>query len=140
MTHDAEPLRSLLRDVHKVRLVRSEEEGSAAANLPRGVYGFTGSAGLAAPLFAARRYRNFEVHHRHDGQITIVGFVTVDDAGKLAAALESIEITLYPDATVEATEIVAISYLRIAHHRQYTVRTAAGLAMHVLPDRAPAQT
>ncbi len=111
---------------------------------PRQIYpgecnGFTGSAGLAAPLFAARRYRNFEVHHRHDGQITIVGFVTVDDAGKLAAALESIEITLYPDATDDATEIVAISYLRIAHHRQYTVRTAAGLAMHVLPDRAPAQ-
>ncbi len=139
MANDAETVRNLLRDIHHVRLVRSEEEGSATANLPKGVYGFTGSAGLAAPLFAARRYRNFEVHHRHDGQITIVGFVTTEDVEKLAAAHEAIEITVYPDATEQATEIVAISYHRIAHHRQYTVRTAAGLAMHVLPDRAPAK-
>jgi hypothetical protein len=103
------------------------------------VYGFTGSAGLAAPLFAARRYRNFEVHHRHDGQIAIVGFVTPAEFDKLARAVAATEITLYPDATDEATEILAISYLRIAQHRQYTVRTAAGLAMHVLPDRAPAE-
>ena len=52
---------------------------------------------------------------------------------------EAIEVTVYPDATEEATEIVAISYSRIAQHRQYTVRTAAGLAMHVLPDREPAE-
>jgi hypothetical protein len=139
MANDGEPLRTRLRDAHHVRLVRSDEEGCAAAQLPRGVYGFTGSAGLAAPLFAARRYRNFEVHHRHDGQIAIVGFVTAADLAKLAGAGEAIEVTIYPDATEEATEIVAITYSRIAQHRQYTVRTAAGLAMHVLPDREPAE-
>jgi hypothetical protein len=139
MSYDPEALRILLRDAHKVRIVRSEEEGSAAAHLPRGVFGFTGSAGLAAPLFAARRYRNFEVHHLHDGQIAIVGFVTPADFEKLARAAAAVEITMYPDAAAEATEIVAITYLRIAQHRQYTVRTAAGLAMHVLPDRAPAE-
>ena len=137
---DAEARRAQLRHAHRVRLVRPDEEGSAAADLPSGVYGFTGSAGLAAPLFAARRYRNFEVHHRHDGQIVIVGFVTPPDRDRLAAAAEPIDVTAYPDATDEATEIVAISYGRIAPHRQHTVRSAAGLAMHVLPDREPART
>ena len=139
MANDGEPLRTRLRNAHQLRLVRSDEEGCAAAHLPRGVYGFTGSAGLAAPLFAARRYRNFEVHHRHDGQIAIVGFITPTDLAKLAGADEVVEVTVYPDATAEAEEIVAITYSRIAQHRQYTVRTAAGLAMHVLPDREPAE-
>jgi hypothetical protein len=139
MANDGEPLRTRLRNAHQLRLVRSDEEGCAAAHLPRGVYGFTGSAGLAAPLFAARRYRNFEVHHRHDGQIAIVGFVTPADLAQLSGADEVVEVTVYPDATAEAEEIVAITYSRIAHHRQYTVRTAAGLAMHVLPDREPAE-
>jgi hypothetical protein len=140
MSPDTERQRAQLRDAHHVRLVRPDEEGSAAAHLPRGVYGFTASAGLAAPLFAARRYRNFEVHHRRDGQIAIIGFVTVPDRERLAAANEPIDLTLYPDASGEATEIISISYARIAPHRQHTERTAAGLAMHVLPDREPAAT
>jgi hypothetical protein len=139
MPNDGELLRTRFRNAHQVRLVRSEEEGCAAAHLPRGVYGFTGSAGLAAPLFAARRYRNFEVHHRHDGQIAIVGFVTAADLAKLARAGEASDVILYPDRTAEAAEIVAITYSRIAQHHQYTVRTAAGLAMQVLPDREPAE-
>ena len=139
MPHHGEPLRTRLRNAHQVRLVRAEEEGCAAAHLPRGVYGFTGSAGLAAPLFAARRYRNFEVHHRLDGQIAIVGFVTATDFARLAVAGEAIAVTVYPDATEEATEIVAISYSRIVQHRQYTLRTAAALAMHVVPDGEPAE-
>ena len=55
--------REALRREHGVRPVSDDEEGTAADVQPRGVYGFTGSPALASPLFSARRYRNFEVHH-----------------------------------------------------------------------------
>jgi len=97
-----------------------------------GVYGFTGSAGLAAPLFGARRYRNFEIHHLRDGEVVIVGFVTPREAEQLRLANGPIALTIYPDVQGEASEIVAIPYSRIAQHRQYSIRNTAGLALHVL--------
>ena len=131
-----EGARRALRLAHRVRLVEPAEEGSAAADLPRGVYGFTGSAGLAAPLFAARRYRNFEIHHLHDGAVAIIAFVTPTDAARLRAADSSLELTVYPDAEEPATEAVAIAYSRIAQHRQYSVRNTPGLLLHVAPELA----
>jgi hypothetical protein len=128
--------RDALRTAHRVRLVEPAEEGSAAADLPRGVYGFTGSAGLAAPLFAARRYRNFEIHHLHDGEVAIIGFVTPSAAARLRAADAALELTVYPDVEGAATEAVAISYSRIAQHRQYSVRNTPGLVLHVSPELA----
>jgi hypothetical protein len=132
----ADQSRAELRAVHRVRLVEEAEEGSAAADLPRGVYGFTGSPGLAAPLFASRRYRNFEVHHLHEGEIAIIGFVTPGDADRLRAAHSSLELTVYPDIEGPATEVVAISYSRITQHRQYSVRNTPGLVLHVSPELA----
>ncbi len=125
----------MLRQRHGVRLVESHEEGSAAADLPRGVYGFTGSAGLAAPLFSAQRYRNFEVQHLHDGDVVIVGFVTVAEAEQLRSSATPIELTIYPEAEGDATEITAISYSRIAH-RQYSIRNTPGLGLQVSPELA----
>jgi hypothetical protein len=116
--------------------VEPHEEGSAAANLPRGVYGFTGSAGLAAPLFAVQRYRNFEVHHLHNGDIVIVGFVTPAQADELGRAHAPFELTIYPDIEGDATAITSISYSRIAQHRQYSIRNTPGLVLHVSPELA----
>ena len=130
----SEEKRVALRARHQVRLVESHEEGSAAATLPRGVYGFTGSAGLAAPLFAQRRYRNFEVHHLRDGDITIVGFVTPAESSRLEHAHGPTDITLYPDVEGGSSEIVAVSYTRIAQHRQYSIRNTPGLVLHVAPQ------
>jgi hypothetical protein len=118
-----------------VRLVEPHEEGSAAADLPRGVYGFTGSAGLAAPLFAARRYRNFEIHHLHDGDVVIVGFVTPAVSDRLRTSHVPLEVTVYPDIHDDATVIVAISYARIAH-RDFAVRGTPGLVLRVAPELA----
>ena len=136
MITTSEDARVAVRSDHRVRLVESHEEGSAAANLPRGVYGFTGSAGLAAPLFAIRRYRNFEIHHLHDGDIVIVGFVTPAQARELRGAHAPFELTIYPDIEGDATAITSISYARIAHHRQYSVRNTPGLQLHVSPELA----
>jgi hypothetical protein len=135
MTTPSEGARALVRSRHHVRLVETHEEGSAAADLPRGVYGFTGSAGLAAPLFTAQRYRNFEVHHRHDGAVMIVGFVTVVEAEQLRSSLRPIELTIYPEMEGDATEITAISYSRITH-RQYSIRNTPGLGLQVSPELA----
>jgi hypothetical protein len=136
MTALSESARAEVRARHRVRLVEPHEEGSAAAELPSGVYGFTGSAGLAAPLFAARRYRNFEVHHLADGDVVIVGFVTPEEAERLHRAQAPFQLTIYPDVEGEATTITAISYSRIAQHRQYSVRNTAGLVLHVSPELA----
>jgi hypothetical protein len=132
----SESSRVALRAEHLVRLVEPHEEGSAAADLPGGVYGFTGSAGLAAPLFAARRYRNFEIHHLANGDVAIVGFVTEADAERLRTSHTPIDLTIYPDVEGDATEIASISYARIAQHRQYSIRNTPGLVLHVSPELA----
>jgi hypothetical protein len=112
--------------------VQPHEEGTAAAVLPQGTYGFTGSPGLAAPLFAVRRYRNFEIHN-YSGDVAIIGFISPRDAARLANQGEAIEVTIYPDAEGEATELVAVSYTRITQHRQYAIRNAPGLTLLVRP-------
>jgi hypothetical protein len=131
--------REQLRATHGVHLVQPQEEGTAAADLPERVYGFTGSPGLAAPLFAVRQYRNFEVHRCHGG-VAIVGFVSAGEAARLAGddraadTRDAIDITLYPDAEGDATEIVAVAYSAIVQHRQYAIRNAAGLALRIRPS------
>lgn len=138
MSDQFDTARKQLRATHGVRLVQSHEEGTAAAKLPEGVYGFTGSPGLAAPLFAQRRYRNFEVHHCH-GDVVIVGFVSPNDEARLSrrdaasSPSDPIEITVYPDPEGDATRIVAIGYSSIVQHRQYSVRNAAGITLRVRP-------
>lgn len=135
-----EAAREALRREHGVRLVESSEEGTAAQVLPRGVYGFTGSPALASPLFSARRARNFEVHHLASGAVALVGFVTAADAAQLmrGATDTPVALTVHPDAAGEATSIVSLPYDRIAHHRQYLVRTTAAISIQVLPTGQPA--
>ena len=134
MTTMAEAARVKLRSEFQLRLVESAEEGTAAPETPRGVYGFTGSPGLAAPLFRERRYRNFEIHHQRDGTIAIVGFVTPAERTRLERTNEPIDVTLYPDAEGEATELAAIAYARVAHHRQYSILNQPGMRLRVSPQ------
>lgn len=126
-----ESARETLRREHGVALVTPAQEGMAAADLPPGVFGFTGSPALASPLFATRRYRNFEVHRLATGP-AVVGFVTAADAARLAAGgQESVTVRVYPDAEDEAATIVSIPYARIVQHRQYSVRNAEAITLEV---------
>ena len=131
----ADAARTELRATHNVRLVQPHEEGTAAADLPVGVYGFTGSPGLAAPLFATPRYRNFEVHHLA-ADVAIIGFVTPRDRTRLSQGSEAIDLTIFPDPEGEANEIVALGYSQIAQHRQYSIRNSAGLTLRIRPQIA----
>ena len=132
----SEAAREALRLEFDVRLVTAAEEGSAAESLPPGVYGFTGSPVLASPLFAVRRYRNFEVHRLTTG-VRLIGFV----ASAAAAALKHpttdiVTVEIHPDAEGDATVIVSIPYDRIVQHRQYSIRNADAITVQVMTDEA----
>ena len=131
-----ERAREALRREHGVRLVDESQEGAAAQELPAGTYGFTGSPLLASPLFAVRRYRNFEVHRLPAGP-AVVGFLTPADAAKLThGGDDMLTLRLYPDAEGEASTIVCIPYDRVVHHRQYAVRNAESMTIQVHPAHA----
>lgn len=131
-----EAARAALRKEHGVEAVTSEQEGMAAVDLPAGVYGFTSSPALASPLFATRRYRNFEVHRLPAGP-AVIGFVTPAEAAQLANGDQPlVTIRLHPDAEGEATSIVCIPYDRIVQHRQYAIRNAEAVVLQVAPAHA----
>jgi len=131
-----ESARQALRNEHGVRLVTRAEEGMAAEQLPPGVYGFTNSPALASPLFAVRHYRNFEVHRLASG-VSVIGFVTPADAASLAQVqTDPVPVRLYPDAEEPATTIVSVSYDRVVQHRQYSVRNADAINLHIRPAHA----
>jgi hypothetical protein len=131
-----ESAREALRREHDVRLVTSEEEGTAAEHLPPGVYGFTSSPALASPLFAVRKFRNFEVHRLASG-VCAIGFVTPAEAAALAHTQDdTVAVQLHPDAEGDAGVIVSVSYDRVALHRQYAVRNADAINLHIRPAHA----
>jgi hypothetical protein len=129
----SESARQALRREHGVRLVDSSEEGAAARDLPIGVYGFTSSPALASPLFATQHFRNFEVHRLAPGP-AMIGFVSTRDAAKLTStAGGAVEIRVFPQAEGDASSIVSIPYDRIVQHRQYSIRNAEAVTLHILP-------
>ena len=131
----SEEAREALRREHNVRLVTPAQEGFAAEHLPAGVYGFTSSPALASPLFALRHYRNFEIHRLPNGGTAVIGFVSAAEAAQLTQVDRSDPVTvmLHPDAESEAAAIVSLPYDRVVHHRQYSVRNAAAIALQVSP-------
>lgn len=126
--------RAALRAEHGVRLVEPREEGFGADQLPDGVYGFTYSPAIAAPLFATFRHRTFELHRLAGGVAVIIGFVPPGDAARLPGATEPVEITLYHDATDEASALVVIPCSSIVHHRQVATPNQVGIKLRVNPS------
>lgn len=123
--------RAALRAEHGVRLVQPAEEGLGIDQIPNGVYGFSYSPAVAAPLFAAFRYRTYEMHRLPNGEAVIVGFVPPADASRLAAAAGAVEITLHHDADQEATALVVVPCSRIVMHRLVSTPNQATLRLHV---------
>lgn len=123
-----------LRAVHQVRLVSPEEEGLGVNALPRGVYGFTYSPGLAnAPLFATRRYRSFEIHTLASGEVFIIGFVTREAFGQMTSTAADVTIQIQPEPEADAATLVAVPYSRIRQHRQYAAPNQHGFAATLKP-------
>jgi hypothetical protein len=123
--------REALRRQHGVRLVEPQEEGASVKELPDGVYGFSYSPAIAAPLFGTFRYRSFELH-RVAGEALIIGFVTDADAAALAGQ-GGATVQLHHDREGDASTLVVVPYARIVRHRQFSVRDTAHLEVTLGP-------
>jgi hypothetical protein len=109
-----------LRDKYQLRVVSSEEEGCGVDALPNGVYGFTYSPGLpSAPMFATRRYRNYETQKRADGSTYVLGFTSPEVAAQLDAGVEEVTVELFPEPSDDAAVHVALAYARMIQNRQH---------------------
>jgi hypothetical protein len=109
-----------MRALHQVQLIIEEVEGTAAANLPNGTYGFTWAPQSEAPLFKTQGYQSFELHKAADGEIYLIGFITAEDSNQLASSGEDFYINLYPLPYESATKTVSIAKSRILQHRDPT--------------------
>jgi len=104
-SHELEGLRS----AHRVRPLAPEEEGSAVAHLPNGVYGFTYAPGQSeVPLFSKQNYHCFEVHKAADGTEYVLGFVTQLEASDLKASRQGAAIRLFPASWESSQSLVSV--------------------------------
>ena len=123
-----------LRSVHQVRLVTEAEEGTGVNALRAGVYGFTYSPGLPnAPLFAARRYRSYEIHKLASGETFVIGFVARDAAAGMTSSSADVVVQVQPEPEGSADTLVAVPYARIRQHRQYAAPNQHGFAVTLTP-------
>jgi hypothetical protein len=123
-----------LRAAHQVRIVTEAEEGTGVNALPGGVFGYSYSPGLqSAPLFAARRYRSYEIHKLPGGDVFIIGFARADAARELSTAAGELNLQIHPQAEGDYDTLVTIPYSRIRQHRQYAAPNQDGFAVTVLP-------
>jgi hypothetical protein len=103
-----------LRTRHGVRALKPEEEGTAIARLPPGVYGFTQAPNQSeVPVFARKSYHSFEVHKAADGTEYVIGFVTPAEALDLESAKTGAAIRLFPDRWEGSQTLVSASMQRI---------------------------
>lgn len=106
--------RQQLRSMRHLRLVSSDEEGSALRDLPGGVYGFTYSPNTeGCPLFAKQTFQVFEVHKLSDGSVHFIGYMTPAEAETLAQSNDPVELKLYPEPHGEAQQLVSVPFDRI---------------------------
>ena len=86
-----------LRSERNLRALTPEEEGNPVSVLPAGIYGFTYSPSFElTPLFASKRFRNFEYHKLADGSVELVGYVTAVEAEHVRSGVGGFEVQLYP--------------------------------------------
>lgn len=119
-----------LREQYGLRVVSDAEEGTGVNALPGGVYGYTYSPGLPnAPLFAARRYRCYEIHKLADGDTFIVGYADAATAQQIAAVTADVTVRVQSEAAPEGDELVRVPYSRIQRHRQYAAPNQDGFTV-----------
>jgi len=102
-----DPRREEFRKQHQVRLVGSALEGTGVDLQPNGTYGFTYSPAASAPMFASRKFQNFEIHKSLEGAKFILGYVTAAEAAEIAKKVH-VDIKFYPDAFEQSTEMVCL--------------------------------
>ena len=122
-----------MRALNQVQLIIEEVEGTAAAELPGGTYGFTWAPQAEAPLFRKQGYQSFEIHKAIDGEIYLIGFITAEDSSRLASNGEDFYINLYPLPYEGAKIAVSIAKSRILQHRDPTRDAGNAIKLKLKP-------
>lgn len=78
------------------------------ASLPNGVYGFTYSPGMEAPLFSLDKYHSFEIHKLADGSVRIIGYVTAEKLAQLNNSNDVLEMQVFPGPWGNADKMAVI--------------------------------
>jgi hypothetical protein len=103
-----------MRVRHEVTPMKPEDEGYSRGRLPNGVFGFTDSpAEKDGGFFSKGGYSVFEVHKLHDGSVSILGYVTPQEAELLNAGVQNVEFSLYPSPNENSGQLIAIPSGRI---------------------------
>jgi hypothetical protein len=127
--------RERLRRRHSVRLVSAEEEGSGAARVSNGTYGFTFAPLGEAPLFAKPAHHAYEIHRLPGGEVRLIAFVPPADAVRIREGREQFEARIYPDAFGDAVDMVAIPVERLRAHKLVPSREPGNwIAVTVYPS------
>jgi hypothetical protein len=120
------PERTLLREAHRVRALRAEEEGTGLLHLTANVYGFTHSPATEnAPLFSQPTRHSFEVHRLAQSAV-LLAYVPREAAALLEHSPESFTVTAYPFPVEEAPVLVAIEWSRLHLIKRYVTPNAKG--------------
>ena len=108
--------RDTLRRQHGVQLVQGEAEGDILKYARGGIYGFTyAPQTLDCGLFAKNPYLSFEMHKLASDAIKLLVVVTPEMKQKIDAATGVVEISFYPDAYANASELMALPYQNLKH-------------------------
>jgi len=111
-----------LRAERSLRPLQKSEAGTPVRDLPDGVYGFTYSPTFeSTPLFAHKSYRSFEFHKLANGAVEVVGYLTAEDAQRLAAP-DAGRVALYPEPWQNAHQLGWVSLNRVSRSTKSPAR------------------
>lgn len=128
--------REQLRAKRNLRLVTTDEAGSAIDLLPGGVFGFTYSPSTeGVPLFTNQTFQIFEVHKLADETAHFIGFMTPAEAKALetGGGADSVDLKLYPEPFEQATQFVSVPRERILKTKPVSRENGNFFSITVLP-------
>lgn len=131
LTKETETQFADIRAPRNLRIVDATEDGTGCDQLPNGVYGYTYSPFEDNfPFFVQRELRNYESHKTQDGEVVVIGFLTVEEKSRFDGQ-DDATIHLFPEPNGDATEIVSLSSKRVVRRVEYSQRGAKGLEVYI---------
>jgi hypothetical protein len=118
--------------------VTSLDMGQNAANAPNGTYAFAWNYDIAGDFLLGsenerNRYANpFEIHKLQNGKYRLVGYVDTDTLRKTRESKIGIRITIYPNRSPSATEIVSLPFERLSTHASPETIMLDGKPSHII--------
>lgn len=111
---DWEGYKARVRAENNVRLIKEEEAGVPAKDVPNGIYGhsFSVSFDNPVPLFQKTAFQCFELHKTANGELVILGCVE-EKAAELLKSGEFAAFRLYPEPYDNAVVPISLNFAHI---------------------------